>query len=87
MRIAVATSAPVYWQPQAEAFAEAMRSQGHEAGVATPQSLQGLPFTTKDTKHTNQVEGQGAALRPALLRSARGKASGRSSTASVRPRG
>ncbi len=39
MRIVVATSAPRFWQPQAECFAEAMRWHGHEARVATYQSI------------------------------------------------
>ncbi len=39
MKIVVATSAPSFWQPQAECFAEAMRWSGHEARVATYQSI------------------------------------------------
>ena len=39
MNIVVATSAPFFWQPQAECLAKAMRCHGHEARVATLHDL------------------------------------------------
>jgi hypothetical protein len=39
MIIVVATPTALYWEPQAECFAEAMRCHGHEAIVATNHSI------------------------------------------------
>lgn len=39
MRIIIATTAPLYWQPQAECFASAWRQAGHDAVAVNVQTL------------------------------------------------